>query len=66
MLSKIIFLMLRMDTLKITCALTTKLSPAEELLSEKNEDMLECVGERARDFVPPIPPILPLWGNGGW
>ena len=46
----------------ITCGLSKKLFPAEQL-SDEEEDMSELVGEGGKEFVPPLLPTLPLFEN---
>ena len=47
----------------ITCGLSTKLFPAEQLSDEEEEDMSELVGDGGKEFVPPLLPTLPLFEN---
>ena len=46
-----------------TCGSMTKLFPAEEQLSDEDEDISELVGEGGKELVPPLLPILPLLEN---
>ena len=52
-----------MGYFRITCGLMTKLFPAEEQLSDDDDDMSELVGEGGKELVPPLLPILPLLEN---